>query len=625
MTRQAPCGPVRRWRCLASAALIAATVLALLPMSAVAKHKPADGEAGGGKGWLTLTDGVAKPEPTAQQLKDRLIVFRRSLLERIYASSHPRAEEIVAGPIDLQAARAESETVQIGVYALRDLRNARVAVSELRDDAGHVMPADAITVRMVRYYGVQLAIAKKGVLGVVPKTLEIAVPLSIPRETVRPYWITVTVPAEQAGGTYRGTLKLEHDDGRVAVPIAVEVVPVTLDQPDVLYGTLCVNVLANLWKMRAGRSEGGQVDPRAYLDAADLMFRDQRAHGATMISLRSQSHYEEHDGHPYLADLEAAIGVYKKYGFTQPMIYCAGQLLHTNKINRSDNYKEFDPNVHIAMAKQVAAYYTKRFRDEGLPGIAFMPVEEPNVRSGIGLLDAPDVRRKLATTLFAAMKEAGAKTALTCTPESVTAALDTSDYWIVAYKKFTPSLYELAAQHHAQLGVYANATMMGQGTYFTRFMFGYFTWANGLKGMLPWTYPVQPKRFPVNVGGRGEGGLNVHDEFIGSDGRPIPTIQWELSREGIDDARYLATIERLARRARELHTAAADAAAGEAEALLASVHGSVDHDVRHYSFEDPQTFAPVPQDDWNAGRFDATRSTSFEVLKHLIAAVPAGG
>jgi hypothetical protein len=37
------------------------------------------------------------------------------------------------------------------------------------------------------------------------------------------------------------------------------------------------------------------------------------------------------------------------------------------------------------------------------------------------------------------MKEAGGRTALTCTPQSVTAALDDTDYWIVAYRKFDPS------------------------------------------------------------------------------------------------------------------------------------------------------------------------------------------
>jgi hypothetical protein len=142
--------------------------------------------------------------------------------------------------------------------------------------------------------------------------------------------------------------------------------------------------------------------------------------------------------------------------------------------------------------------------------------------------------------------------------------------------------------------------------------------------MLPWTYPVQPKRFPTNVGERGEGGLNIRNEFIGLDNRPIPTVQWELSREGIDDAKYLSTIERLAAMARARQTPEATAAAAEADQLLAAVRASVDRDVRHYTFEDPHTFAPQPQDGWDAAHFESTRKQSITVLKHLLAALPAG-
>jgi hypothetical protein len=135
---------------------------------------------------------------------------------------------------------------------------------------------------------------------------------------------------------------------------------------------------------------------------------------------------------------------------------------------------------------------------------------------------------------------------------------------------------------------------------------------------------VQPKRFPINLDNRGEGGLNVHDEFLGVDGKPVPTVQWELSREGIDDARYLFTIERLSAKARELDTPAAKAAVADADQLLASVRGSVDHDVRHYRFEDPKTLEPQGQDGWDAARFDATRKQSVAVLKKLLAALPPG-
>ncbi len=588
--------------------------------------RPRRGDGGAaGKGWIALSDGVAPPQATAAQQKDGLILFRRSIMERIYADSHPRPDQMVSS-IDLQATQGAYEAAQVGVAALRDLNQLRVRVSDLHDDAGHVLPASEITVRMERFYGVQLAVGHPNAFGVVPKTLEIAVPLDVAANTVRPYWITVHVPSAQAGGVYRGTITLDHAGGSKTLDLSVEVVPIALDQPAVLYGTLCVNVLSNLWKAlpRGGGKTRVDGEVIGMLRTADMVFRDQREHGATVISLRSGAQYAERDGHPYLPELEMAIDLYKKYGFTQPLIYCAGQLLHTNKVNRSNNYREYDPNVHLPIAKRIAAYYTKRFSDEHLPGIAFMPVEEPNLKSGIGLLDPPDARRRLATTLIGAMKAAGAKTALTCTPQSVTAALDDTDYWIVAYRKFDPKLYDLAKEHHAHLGVYANATMMGQGTYFTRFLFGYFMWGTGMQGMLPWTYPVQPKRFPTNVGQRGEGGLNVRNEFIGLDDKPIPTIQWELSREGIDDARYLATIARLADAARALQTPAAVAAVSEADQLLASVRGNVNPDVRHYKFEDAQTFAPQPQDGWDAARFAAVRQQSVAVLKQLLAVLPAG-
>ena len=50
---------------------------------------------GGGKGWIALSDGVPRPEPSAAQRQDGLILFRRSLLERTYPDSHPRPEEVL--------------------------------------------------------------------------------------------------------------------------------------------------------------------------------------------------------------------------------------------------------------------------------------------------------------------------------------------------------------------------------------------------------------------------------------------------------------------------------------------------------------------------------------------------
>ncbi|MBI1815221.1 MAG: hypothetical protein HYR72_09610 [Deltaproteobacteria bacterium] len=563
--------------------------------------------------WIAWHD----PEPVqpfranADEERSGFVAFQRPTLEPVYERSVPRREN-VDSTLSLQVTRDEYEPVQVAVHALRSLSKMEVGVSDLRDDDGHVLPASQVVVRMVRYYGAQLAQERPDLFAVVPKTLEVAAPIDIAEGHTRPYWITVHVPADQPGGHYRGTATFQHGGGGAEISLSVEVIPITLDEPDILYGTASLNTLRAIAQVRPARAA-------TIAQHADIIFRDQRAHGMSSVSLWSGKAYEERDGHPYLQDLELAMRLYHRYDFMQPMIYAPVNLLKTNKLDRAENYRRYDAVRHGSMARAIATYYTQRFREERLPGIVFIPVEEPSLRTGISWSDAPDTRQRLARDLTHAMKEAGAATGLTCTPESVRAAMGDLDLWIVAYRKFDPTLYAMAEQAHAKLGIYANTTMMGNGTYFTRFLFGYFVWANHVQAMLPWTYPMQPKRFPQNLGGRGEGALHVKDGFLGVDGQPIPTVQWELSREGIDDAKYLVTIDRLAREARADGTVEDVAAAAAADAWLASVRAAVEKDVRHYTFADPDTLQPMPQDGWTAERFEQLHDEAGLMLQRLLA------
>jgi len=561
-----------------------------------------------GAQWLAFQETIPKPSATEAQERNGFIIFQRSVLERIHQNSHPRADEI-ASSVTLHATWDEWEPAQLAVYPLRDLQHLQVTVTGL-SDGQHVISASELSVRMVRYYGGPLSVRVGNRFGVVPKTLEIAVPIDLPKHQVRPYWITVHVPDNRPAGQYTGSIIISAVGGEQTIPLTVDVIPVKLLEPDILYGTLCVNTLANVAKV----TRGGRL-----LRQSDIIFRDQREHGMNLISLRSGHWYEEENGQPFLPDLEVGMELYKKYGFSKPLIYCPGQLLKTDKINRSNNYTQYDADVQVPIARRVASYYTKEFKQEGLPGVMFMPVEEPNVKTGVGRFDAPDIRQKLARELARTMKEAGGVVAMTCTPESITAAIEYVDYWIIAFKRFVPLLYDMARKANAHLCIYANAAVMGQGTYFSRFMFGYFVWANDIKGMLPWTYPLTPKRFPQNVGNRGEGPLNITDGFLGPDGKPVPTIQWELSREGIDDVKYVVTIERLAQHARVNGTPAALAVADEADTFLAGIRRSVKRDAHHYVFEDNKTFEPTPVDDWDAAKFDALHEQAVSILKKLIA------
>ena len=579
--------------------------------------------------WVEFKEHTHRPAPSAEDKHAGLILFVRDPLERIYANSRPRDADRVP-EAHLAAAQDQYEPLQLGVYALRDLHDVTVTVSDLRDDAGDVLPASAAVVRMVRFYGAQLSSRHRDRFGVVPKTLEIAVPIAVPRTTVRPYWITVHVPADQPGGVYHGLVHVAPKEGGADLPLTIDVLPLHLREADILYGTLSINPLAQISHALAhpgGPLPGATLEENIHIAGADpllaqaeLMLRDQRAHGMNTISPWSAKEYTLRGNEPYLRDVEVAILLYRRIGFTQPMLYQMGTLLHSNKKNRAGSYREFNPRRDVSIARDVARYYTQRFASEGLPGIIFLPIEEPNLRDGIAFLDPPDARQKIARELLAAIRDGGGRSGITCTPDSAQAVGDLADYWIVAYRSYDPAIVDAAKRANAQAAMYANFAMMGQNTYAPRFLFGYFVWANGLKGMLPWTYPAQPNRFPVNVGRRGEGGLNVHDQFLGLDGTPIPTIQWELSRAGIDDVRYLVTIDALAADAEHASSDAARAAAAEARTFLDEVRKQVGPDLRHYTFERSHTCEPAPGGGWDVARFEHTRERAVEIVHHLLAA-----
>lgn len=551
------------------------------------------------------------PAPVLEADRERgFVVFQRSTLERIRSKSVAGQGEN-APKVRLEAAWDEREPAQLGVQALRDLHAVTVQAGELSDGRGHAIPASAVDVRMQRFYSLRLSLKDNTRYGVVPKTLEPAAPIDVPAGTTRPYWITVHVPDGIPGGLYRGVLTVGDRDARVDVPLEVDVLPRRLDEADAMLGPWSVAVLRNL----AG-AKGAEADKQRA--RADLIFRDIREHGMTSMGLLSGEVAKTgEDGHVTVADLDAALELYRRHGFPKPLFYAPTNLLSTNKLRTSSNYKHFDPEFHDDLAETLTRDYTKKASAAGIPGIVFAPVDEPNVADGIAAGDDPGTRQEIAAQLLETVKKAGGRTAMTCTPDSGRLGRGNLDYWLVAYKKWDPAVLAAIRKSGGRAGLYANSTLMGNGTSFSRFFFGYWPWSQGLDAMMAWTYPSGPKRFPENHDDSGEGPLDVTDGFLGRDGRPVPVIQWELAREGVDDQRYLVTMKRLADAARKDGRADAKKLVVEADAFLASLRASISADAHAYTFEDPRTFEPLASAGWDPARFEATRRRSFELVRKL--------
>ncbi|HEY2773834.1 MAG TPA: glycoside hydrolase domain-containing protein [Candidatus Binatia bacterium] len=570
--------------------------------------------------WIE-PDAATNPAPVTPEEKSRgFSVFTRSTLLRINAGDPPDTGETPAA-LHAQAAWNQREALQLGVHALRSINALTASPSDLHDDAGDVLPAAAIDVRMERFYSLALSIKVHNRFGVVPKTLEPAVSIAAPSGSTRPFWLTVHVPDAQPAGLYRGTVSVTADSSTVEVPIDVDVLGLALDEAPILLGPLSLPVLRNF--SRSGLERGGEIARRA-----DLIFRDIRDHGMTTLSLWSGRASRRERGRLVLPDLEMAMEMFRRDGFPQPLLFAPVNLLFTNKLGRTANYRHYHSVTAVPMARDIATTYTARARELGLPGLILDPVEEPNYALGLDRHDPPDLRQRIARELLAAMKEAGATTAMTCTPETASVGAGNLDYWLVAYKRFTPGVFDKARKAGAHAAMYNNATLTGNGTSFSRFFFGYYPWATGLDGMMAWTYPMIQKRFPANMdASRAEGPLDVRDGFLGRDGKPVPTIQWELAREGVDDARYLATIARLAASARSIGSPGATQAADEADRFFASLRASVGRDPHRYAFENPKTLAPARAVGWDWTDFEATRRRSFELARELAAVIggpPAG-
>ena len=107
------------------------------------------------------------------------------------------------------------------------------------------------------------------------------------------------------------------------------------------------------------------------------------------------------------------------------------------------------------------------------------------------------------------------------------------------------------------------------------------------------------------------------------DGTPIPTIQWELSRDGIDDAKYLTTIEALADEARRSERPQHAPPPPPPRAFLDEVRGEVSPSLRRYTFEHGKSSDPAPEGGWDVARFEATRARAVDLLRRLLATTGA--
>jgi len=138
-----------------------------------------------------------------------------------------------ADKIALTAARGEGESVQLVLVPLAGkLGDVKIQLPDKLDGPGGGIPGSALDLREVGYVrALKPAYPRPVDTEWWPDALLPYSPVSVPREQVRPVWLTVWVPRETEPGTYRGTIGLRpRGEHELSVELEVKVWGFSLPQ-----------------------------------------------------------------------------------------------------------------------------------------------------------------------------------------------------------------------------------------------------------------------------------------------------------------------------------------------------------------------------------------------------------
>ena len=455
-----------------------------------------------------------------------------------------RPPEDVGRPLEGFAAPGEFEPVNFVLYANEDLQNVSVEVSDLK--AGDsVLSADAFDVRLVlRRLMRNLYTRPPEQSKVVSRFLLPYQPLDVPAGTLREYHMIVHVPEDATPGKYTGTVRIAPAAQTPRkLPIAFEILPFKLRQPtSKAYGVY--------YRFPAAEADWPQVE----VELADI-----REHGGTMLKCGLGIRYELTDGRvvPSLERLDHGLALLRKHGFHGALpVYTGAE--RAARLLGYDVVADYDDRPARERFFQVVKAAMEGLVDLSAkyPEFELLPTHMDEV-FGRDRLDryirlTEAVRQVPSLRVFITMHNDPGRDVSAmmrrCDPFVDVRCYNghAMDNWIRAGNSFEDLRRELE-QSGDEAWLYHNIRGAFFKAQWPRLVNGYYLWISPLRVHVPWMYyAFKGNPFDCTDGPRLRGGDFAYAVPDPADpNRMIPTRHWESFREGVDDLRYLETLEAL--------------------------------------------------------------------------------
>ncbi len=471
----------------------------------------------------------------------------------------------------IEAAANEYEAAQLVLTPSTTLKGCRLTASDLIGDSGARVPADEVEIRTVEYVFVAEPTDDLGAVDEWPDPLPVHdAPVDLAAGRNQPFWVSVHVPSGTPAGDYRGHLTLRTDSDSYHVPIVVHVWDFELPKETHLRtGFGLSRWLIPRYHNLTSEEELRQVH-RLYL-------RDFAEHRVAPYTFGRPIHVEwEKGAHGYLEpkfdfsefdeDARFALDELGFNCFRLDLQGLGGGTYHSRRPGRILDLEQGTPDYEAAFARYAQAVQAYLEQRGWLDKAYVYWFDEPDekdyefVREGMELIHraAPKLTRMLTEH-----------------PDS--RLYDAVDLWCTPTFALTPTTLWTRQTAHDEFWWYLCTAP--KAPYFTLFLdhygtelrlWSWETWKYGLDGLLVWqtmywtsgnAYPGDEVQNPwqdamswtsgygLEPGerrpwGNGDGrflyppnrapGVNDTKYLEG----PVPSIRWELLRDGIEDYEY---------------------------------------------------------------------------------------
>ena len=538
---------------------------------------------------LFVTDYNENPSPEQKPMAARAV-------------NYPNAEEVTVKAAGKAHTYQSPSAVAISPsVAGKNLREARIFASpgEYEPFSFLVRPRESIEQVMIsgselKGPGGSIPAANVAVASVeefFPGGRQILVPVgkawNMSAYAVEYMWCTVKVPEDAKPGSYRGEVAVTSKGQKIAaITIALDVLPIKLEDPP----------------FALGYNYSHPKDRKAM----EAHLADMRAHGMTTVAALYDFHLPVYDNNT--SELGEFIEAYKKAGYPAPFYFATPMDLELSELA---GFGSVDSRRFQQKYIKVMRALHEEVKRHGVPTV--MSIGDELTNRG---MEGVKIAGKLAKLAWEELPEIATTSDMNGYMEVMAMApylniatfnngWDGADHHNQGRHLLNRKFVEEVQSKTGAIPWFVNA---GTG----RFPYGLFFWKMskyGVRGKVEWYYNL---------------GKNERGSVVRLEGAKVyPTLDYERSREGIDDLKYLCALEKLIDQAKKSGQAAEQVR--KAEATLKGIFDAIADDwtvydtgtrfsIDGFGVVDPEKAAAL-------GQLDSTRQAVAQRIIELQAAM----